>query len=121
MAISWSLYPYEPNQVLPILFSVITFGLGIYHGIQTVHRYKWARFGWTMIWATSVWMAGFITRAYSVYNQQNIALFITQYVLILAGPPLFAAAETFILGRLYAYLPYHALIIPDEFFQYSSY
>ena len=114
MATSFSLYAYEPNKPLPIIFSVIIFGLGVYHWVQTVHRYKWKRFGWTMIWATLVWLTGFIARAYSVYHPQNVPVFITQYVLILAGPPIYAAAETFILGRLYAYLPYHALIHPGR-------
>ena len=110
----FSLYPYDPVKPLPIIFTIIVFGLGVYHGVQTFLRYKWPRFGFMMTWASAVWMAGFITRAYSVYHPTNIPLFICQYVLILAGPPIFAAAETFILGRLYAYLPYHAPILPGR-------
>ena len=33
-----------------------------------------------MIWATSVWVAGFIARSISVHQKQNIGLFIAQYV-----------------------------------------
>lgn len=67
-----------------------------------------------MLWATSVWIAGFVCRAISAYNIQNVDIFIAQFVLIIVGPPLYAAAEYFILGRLMAYLPYHAPIHPGR-------
>ena len=41
-------------------------------------------------------------------------MYIAQYVLVLMGPPLYAAAEYFILGRLMAYLPYHAPMHPGR-------
>lgn len=67
-----------------------------------------------MLWASLVWIAGFVCRAYSAYHPQHIAMFIAQYVLVLMGPPLYAAAEYFILGRLLAYLPYHAPLHPGR-------
>jgi len=67
-----------------------------------------------MTWATSVWVGGFVCRSISVYNVQNVNLFIAQFVLIIIGPPLYAAAEYFILGRLMAYFPYHAPIHPGR-------
>ena len=67
-----------------------------------------------MLWATSVWIGGFVCRAYSVYHVQNVNIFIAQFVLIIVGPPLYAASEYFILGRLMAYLPYHAPIHPGR-------
>jgi hypothetical protein len=65
-------------------------------------------------WASVTWLAGFVTRAVSVFNPSNIALFIAQYVLVFVGPPLYAASEYFILGRLLAYLPYHAPLHPGR-------
>jgi hypothetical protein len=59
-------------------------------------------------------IAGFMCRAISVHHVQNIGLFIAQYVLILMGPPLYSAAEYFILGRLLSYLPYHTPIHPGR-------
>lgn len=67
-----------------------------------------------MVWATSVWIAGFVCRSISVYNVQSVNIFIAQFVLIIVGPPLYAAAEYFILGRLIAYLPYYASIHPGR-------
>ncbi len=70
----------------------------------------------TMTWATSVWVSGFICRSISVHHVRSVNIFIAQFVLIIIGPPLYAAAEYFILGRLLAYLPYHAPIHPGRVF-----
>lgn len=69
-----------------------------------------------MTWATIVWIAGFVCRSISVNDVQNVNLFIAQFVLVLMGPPLYAAAEYFILGRMMAYLPYHAPLHPGRVF-----
>ncbi|KAF2221345.1 hypothetical protein BDZ85DRAFT_265230 [Elsinoe ampelina] len=111
---TWSLYPYNPNKALPIVFAVLIFILGGLNAYQNFFRYKWQRFGFIMTWASTVWVAAFICRAISVRNVQNIPIFIAQYVMVLAGPPLYAAAESFILGRILAYLPYHAPIHPGR-------
>lgn len=67
-----------------------------------------------MVWASSVWVSGFVCRSISIHNVQNVNLFIAQYVLVLMGPPLYSAAEYFILGRLLSYLPYHTPIHPGR-------
>ncbi|KAL8870571.1 MAG: hypothetical protein Q9174_003419, partial [Haloplaca sp. 1 TL-2023] len=108
------LYPYQPNRVLPILFAVIVSLLGLAHFYQAFIRYKWLKFGFMMLWASSVWIAGLICRAFSAYNPEHINLYICQYVMILAGPVLYAASEYFILGRLLAYVPYHTPIQPGR-------
>lgn len=77
-------------------------------------RYQWKKFGITMTWATTVWIGGFICRAISVYDVQNLNMFIAQLVLVIVGPPLYAASEYFILGRLFAYLPYYTPIHPGR-------
>jgi hypothetical protein len=110
----WSLYPYHPVKALPILFTIIILSLGILHAYQSFFKYGWKKFGFMMVWATSVWVAGFICRAISVYHTQAVGIFIAQFVLIILGPPLYAAAEYFILGRLLAYLPYHSPIHPGR-------
>ena len=111
---SWSLYPYDPNKPGPIAFAIIISALGVCHAYQSFFHYKWRRFGFMMVWASVVWTAGFVTRAISVYNTQNVDIFICQFVLILVGPPLYAASEYFILGRLLAYLPYHTPLHPGR-------
>lgn len=67
-----------------------------------------------MIWASTAWIAGFVCRSISIHNVQDVNLFIAQYVLVLMGPPLFSAAEYFILSRLLSYLPYHTPIHPGR-------
>ena len=111
---NWSLYPYDPNKPAPIVFAVLVLGLAVYHSYLSFIRYRWWHFGVVMLWASTVWIAGFVTRAISVHNTQSVGIFIAQYVLILTGPPMYAAAEYFILGRLLAYLPYHAPIHPGR-------
>ena len=108
------LYPYKPSQALPIVFAVIVSTLALIHVYQAFVRYKWFHFGLIFTWASLVWISGFVCRALAAYNVDNVDLFISQYVLILAGPVLYAASEYFILGRLLAYLPYHTPIHPER-------
>lgn len=111
---NWSLYPYNPVKALPPLFAIIIFGLGASLIYLSVFKHRWTKFGLMMTWASSVWVAGFICRSISIYDKQNVGMFIAQFVLVLMGPPLYAAAEYFILGRLFAYLPYHTPIHPGR-------
>jgi hypothetical protein len=46
-----------------------------------------------MVWGTMVYASGWIMRAISGNNVGNENLYIAQYVLIIAAPPIFAAAE----------------------------
>ncbi|KXS97289.1 hypothetical protein AC578_4587 [Pseudocercospora eumusae] len=110
----WSLYPYDPNKPAPIAFAVLLTCLACLQFYQSFFQYTWKKFGGVMTWASLVWIAGFICRSISVYNVQSVNIFIAQYVLVLMGPPLYAAAEFFILGRLLAYLPYHTPIHPGR-------
>lgn len=71
-----------------------------------------------MLYGGLVFTAGWITRAVSTYHVQNLGLYIAQIVLILAGPPIYAAAEYNILGRLMHYLPMHAVLNPSKVFAF---
>ena len=113
-ATDWSVYPYTPSKAAPICFAILLSCLGLYQIYQSFFVYRWRKFGAMLTWATTVWIAGFVCRAISVREGQNIQIFIAQYVLVLMGPPLYAGAEYFILSRLLAYLPYHAPIHPHR-------
>ena len=108
------LYPYGPNQALPIVFAAIVSILAVIHFYQAFSRYKWYHFGTVLAWSSIVWISGLVCRAISVNLTDNVDLFIAQYVLILAGPVLYASSEYFVLGRLLAYLPYHTPIQPGR-------
>ncbi|RMY56741.1 hypothetical protein D0865_03489 [Hortaea werneckii] len=65
-----------------------------------------------MVWGGVVFTAGWILRCIASYNTSDIDLYIAQTVLIYAGPPILAAAEYNVLGRLMYYLPMHAPLNP---------
>jgi hypothetical protein len=67
-----------------------------------------------MIWGGTVFTTGWILRTISTYNPLNLNLYIAQYVLIYAGPPIYTAAEYSVLGRLLRYLSMHAPLNPDR-------
>jgi hypothetical protein len=67
-----------------------------------------------MIWGGTVFTTGWILRTISTYNPSNLNLYIAQYVLIYAGPPIYTAAEYSVLGRMLRYLPMHAPLNPDR-------
>jgi hypothetical protein len=56
------------------------------------HHHYW-RAMFFMVWGGSCYAAGFVMRAISTNNVGNQNLYIAQYVLIICGPPIFAAAE----------------------------
>lgn len=109
-----SFYPLSPSKVLPAVFGALNFLLLLTHIFFSFIRYKWNHFGFMISWACIVWIAGFVCREVSVFYKDNLSLYIAQYILILAGPVVYAAAEYFILGRLLAYLPYHTPINPGR-------
>ncbi|KAK2736727.1 hypothetical protein FQN57_000575 [Myotisia sp. PD_48] len=67
-----------------------------------------------MFWGGLVFTSGWVMRCISSYFPGNLEVFIAQTVLILAGPPIYSAAEYNILGRLMHYLPMHAPLNPNR-------
>ena len=93
---NWSLYPYEPVKAAPMVFAVLLTLLGLYQIYQSFVKYHWKKFGFTMTWATTVWIAGFVCRSISVYNVRNVNIFIAQFVLVISrySPPLLNTASS---------------------------
>lgn len=67
-----------------------------------------------MFWGGLVFTSGWIMRILSSYHPTNLNLYIAQTCLTLAGPPIYAASEYNILGRLMHYLPMHAPLHPGR-------
>lgn len=67
-----------------------------------------------MAWGALLCTIGWILRCFASFDLGNKNLYITQTVFILAGPPVFAAAEYNVLGRLMKYIPMHAFINPNR-------
>lgn len=77
-------------------------------------HYKFWRINFFLVWGGAVFTAGWVLRAISSQDLENVPKFISQTVLILAGPPIYAAAEYNILGRLMHYLPIYAPLNPSR-------
>lgn len=58
-------------------------------------------------------MIGWILRAVSARDPSHLAIYIAETVFIYSGPPIYAAAEYNILGRLLHYLPMHSPLNPN--------
>lgn len=67
-----------------------------------------------MGWGGAVFTAGWVMRTVASYNPTSSNLYIAQTCLILGGPPIFAAAEYNILGRLMHYVPMHSPLHPGR-------
>lgn len=74
-----------------------------------------------MLWGGLVFTSGWIMRIFSARDTSNLDLYISQNVLVLAGPPIYAAAEYAILSRLMHYLPYHAPLHPHRVLTFFIY
>lgn len=74
-----------------------------------------------MSWGGAVFTTGWILRAISTYHPSRLDLYVAQSVCIIAGPPLYAAAEYKILGRLMLYLPMHTPINPSRLLYFFIY
>ena len=69
-----------------------------------------------MFWGGTILTSGWVTRAVSSHILGNLGLYIAQIVLILGGPPVYAASEYNNLGRLRHYLPTHPSLHPSRVF-----
>ena len=74
-----------------------------------------------MFWGGTVFTAGWIMRTISSYYPSNPSFYIAQTCLVLGGPPIYAAAEYNILGRLMYYLPMHSPLHPGRLLYFFIY
>ncbi|TKA68144.1 hypothetical protein B0A49_07938 [Cryomyces minteri] len=111
--IDGSVWYYAPNEVAPIMFAALFFISGVIHIIQTWHYKSW-KTTFLMPLASLLMMAGFIAREVGAYNIQDVGLLIISTVMLLSGPPVFAGANYFLLGRALYYIPYLSPIHPGR-------
>ena len=50
-------------------------------------------------WGCAVLAAGYVMRAIGSWHYDNLGIFIASYVLLIMGPPVFAACQYIVLGR----------------------
>lgn len=122
-----SVFLYTPSHVLPAVFAALSGLSCAIHVYQNSYvqrglaeavadsshsRYHYWKLTLWMVWAGIVFTVGWIIRCINSYYTDNLNLYITQTVLIYAGPPIYAVAEYHVLGRLLGYLPYHSPLNP---------
>jgi len=67
-----------------------------------------------MPWAALLLTAGFILREIGAFNYGNIDILIANSVLIMSGPPVYAAINYIVLSRVLFYVPYLSPIHPGR-------
>ena len=108
-----NLYPYTPSTILPIVFAALVGISLVAHTIQNF-LYRYWRITFFLFYAGLVFTTGWIIRAVSAHDPSSLGLYIAETILIYAGPPIYAAAEYNLLGRMMHYLPMHAPINPSR-------
>lgn len=107
---------YAPNKGGPIAFAILFTASGIVHGYQCVKYRSWKVTG-LFPWAALLFSIGFALRTAGAFgNWDNLDIYIASTVLLLAGPPIYEAANFFTLGRILYYVPYHSPIHPGRVF-----
>lgn len=114
------IYSYQPNHVAPAIFAALVGTSLLIHTYQNFH-YRFWRVTFFMFYAGIVFTIGWVARTISSYNTSSLNLYIVQTVFILAGPPIYSAAEYNILSRLMNYVPMHAPLHPRRVYIFFVY
>ncbi|QDS76748.1 hypothetical protein FKW77_001495 [Venturia effusa] len=112
-----SIYYYAPNKIAPVFFTVLFFSSGILHFYQS-SRYRSWRTTALMPWAALLLTVGFALREVGAFNyfytERNLDILIAGAVMIMSGPPVYAAINYIVLSRILFYVPYLSPIHPGR-------
>ena len=111
--IGFDLYPYTPNTGAPIALGALFLITVIVHISQNVVYKSWKITG-SLPWGGVLFVAGFIMREISIFNDENLGIFIAAQVLLIAAPPIYALTNYLFLGRTLFYVPYFSPIHPGR-------
>ncbi|KAL2834939.1 hypothetical protein BDW59DRAFT_1353 [Aspergillus cavernicola] len=111
-----SIWYYAPNKGAPIAFAILFAASGIIHGYQSYTYKSWMVTG-LLPWSALLFTVGFVLRAIGAFGEwDNVQIYISSTVFLLAGPPVYEGANFFILGRILYYIPYLSPIHPGRVF-----
>ncbi|KAL4945454.1 hypothetical protein BDV06DRAFT_184634 [Aspergillus oleicola] len=111
-----SIWYYAPNKGAPIAFAILFAISGMIHGYQCVKYRSWTVTG-LLPWSALLFTVGFILRSIGAFGQwDNVEIYISSTVFLLAGPPVYEGANFFIMGRILYYIPYLSPIHPGRVF-----
>lgn len=108
-----SVWFYAPAKVTPIIFMILFLLSGIVHLYQNV-RYKSWRATLFLPWAALIMSAGFAMRLAGAYHIDGLSFLIASTVLVMSGPPVYAASNYLVLSRVLFYVPYLAPMHPGR-------
>ncbi|KAL4781850.1 hypothetical protein BJX76DRAFT_312136 [Aspergillus varians] len=111
-----SIWYYAPNKGAPIAFAILFAASGIAHSYQSQKYRSWTVTG-LLPWSALLFTIGFILRSIGAFGEwNNVPIYISSTVFLLAGPPVYEGANFFILGRILYYIPYLSPIHPGRVF-----
>ncbi|KAF3763061.1 hypothetical protein M406DRAFT_346983 [Cryphonectria parasitica EP155] len=108
-----SLWFYAPNKGAPVFFAVAFCASTVWQLWQTYHNKCWRMTG-VLVFAGTLFTAGFITREIAAFDYGNLVKLIVSVCLVYAAPPLFELANYQILGRILYYVPHLSPIHPGR-------
>ncbi|KAL4931166.1 putative RTA1 domain protein [Aspergillus undulatus] len=111
-----SIWYYAPNKGAPIASAILFATSGIIHGYQSQKYRSWTVTG-LLPWSALLFTVGFILRTIGAFDEwDNVPIYISSTVFLLAGPPVYEGANFFIMGRILYYIPYLSPIHPGRVF-----
>ncbi|KAF2720945.1 RTA1-domain-containing protein [Polychaeton citri CBS 116435] len=111
-----SVWFYQPNSIAPPIFAVLFAISGGVHAWQTQHYKSW-KMTLLIPWGALLMCVGFIMREVGAFRIDDLGILVASVVLTLAGPPVYAGADYFILGRTLYYIPWLSPVYPGRVVQ----
>ncbi|EOD42876.1 putative rta1 domain protein [Neofusicoccum parvum UCRNP2] len=108
-----SMWYYAPSKVAPIIFMILFLLSGLAHLYQTIHYKTW-RITVFLPWAALIMSAGFALRLAGAYHIEDLGIVIASQVLVMSGPPIYAASNYLVLSRVLFYVPYLSPMHPGR-------
>lgn len=108
-----SLWYYTPNKGAPIAFALLFLFSGLLHTYQTLHYKTW-RTTLLLPWSALIMVAGFSLREAGAYHTDSLSILVASNVLIMSGPPAYAAVNYLVLSRALYYIPYLSPLHPGR-------
>ncbi|KZT53804.1 hypothetical protein CALCODRAFT_519810 [Calocera cornea HHB12733] len=106
---SW--WYYLPNKIAPVVFAVLFLISGCWHLYQNIVYKCWKTTG-LLPFAALVFVEGYVLREVGAFHPDSLAFYMASTIELLCSPPVYEAANCFIVTRFLYYVPYRAPLHP---------
>ncbi|KAM7199726.1 hypothetical protein V8F20_005596 [Naviculisporaceae sp. PSN 640] len=110
-----SVYFYAPSKGAAIFFTAAFASTGLFHFWQCLH-FKCFKLTALFPLSCALLAAAYATRAYGSVHYYDAQVYTASTLLLYMAPPIFQLANLQILGRLFYFIPYFALMHPARMF-----